>query len=68
MDPSGEIVAAAGVDERAALAVEVVPGRALSAPFLLMGGLVGPGALLGAILLVVLGIRREQDPRPRALH
>lgn len=67
VDPSGEILAAAGVDERAALAVELVPGPALAAPFLLLGGLLGPVALAGAVLLAVAGARPRRVPgaRPR---
>ncbi|MGC3996180.1 MAG: apolipoprotein N-acyltransferase [Anaeromyxobacter sp.] len=60
IEPSGEVAAAAAVGERAALAVELTPGRAVDAPFLWLGPWLGPAALLG--LAAVLG----SSMRPRS--
>jgi apolipoprotein N-acyltransferase len=57
--PTGELLASAGVHERAALVATVVPERAATTLFLAWGNWLGPGALVGALaLLLTAGARR----------
>jgi apolipoprotein N-acyltransferase len=60
--PLGDVIAVAGVGERAALVATVAPRRGSGGPLVAVGDWFGPAALAGAVVLVAVGLVRRAQP------